>query len=100
MLRPMHDPIFERTVQQKMEELQFHPADSVWVNIEKVVAGQRRRRGMPLFWRFALPVFLAAAATGVYYRVSSDRTRGVPTAGGVGASTGAVGASTRAVGAS
>jgi hypothetical protein len=63
----MHDPNFERTVQQKMEELQFHPADSVWVNIEKAVAGQRRHRGLPFFWRFALPVFLAAAATGVYY---------------------------------
>jgi hypothetical protein len=63
----MHDPNFERTVQQKMEELQFHPADSVWVNIEKAVAGQRRHRGLPFFWRFALPVFLAAATTGVYY---------------------------------
>ncbi len=63
----MHDPNFERTVQQKMEELQFHPAESVWVNIEKAVAGQRRRRGLPYVWRFALPVLLAAAAAGGYY---------------------------------
>jgi Outer membrane protein beta-barrel domain len=63
----MHDPNFEKTVQQKMEELLFQPAESVWVNIEKAVAGQRHRRGLPYFWRFALPVFLAAAATGVYY---------------------------------
>jgi hypothetical protein len=63
----MHDPNFEKTVQQKMEELLFQPAESVWVNIEKAVAGQRHRRGLPHFWRFALPVFLAAAATGVYY---------------------------------
>jgi Outer membrane protein beta-barrel domain len=63
----MHDPNFEKTVQQKMEELQFHPAESVWVNIEKAVAGQRRRRGLPYFWRFALPVLLAAAVTGGYY---------------------------------
>ena len=107
----MHDPNFERTVQQKMEELQFHPADSVWINIEKAVAGQRHRRGMPLFWRFALPVFLAAAATGVYYfsagpkkqvtkdqlskdellkdGLSGDRKMGVPTVPG--ASVGAAG---------
>jgi hypothetical protein len=63
----MHDPNFERTVQQKMEELQFHPAESVWVNIEKAVAGQRHRRGLPYFWRFALPVIVAAAVTGGYY---------------------------------
>jgi hypothetical protein len=63
----MHDPNFEKTVQQKMEELQFHPAESVWVNIEKAVAGQRRRRGLPYFWRFALPVILAVGVTGGYY---------------------------------
>ena len=71
----MHDPNFERTVQQKMEELQFHPADSVWINIEKAVAGQRHRRGLPLFWRFALPVFLAAAATGGYYFSASPKNQ-------------------------
>jgi hypothetical protein len=85
----MHDPNFERTVQQKMEELQFHPADSVWVNIEKAVAGQRRHRGLPFFWRFALPVFLAAVTTGVYYfsvrridragdRPATDKVVGAP----------------------
>src|SRR5580658_5360052 len=67
MLRPMHDPNFEKTVQQKMEVLQFHPAESVWVNIEEAVAGQRRRRGLPYVWLFALPVLLAAAVAGGYY---------------------------------
>jgi hypothetical protein len=70
----MHDPNFEKTVQQKMEELQFHPAESVWVNIEKAVAGQRHRRGLPYFWRFALPVILAAAVTGGYYLTTTTRS--------------------------
>jgi hypothetical protein len=62
----MQDPNFEKTVQQKMEELQFLPAESVWVNIDKAVAGQRYRRGLPVFWRIALPLVVAAAATGGY----------------------------------
>ena len=78
----MHDPNFEKTVQQKMEELQFHPAESVWVNIEKAVAGQRRRRGLPYFWRFALPVIIAAATTGGYY-VSTRATNKTVSAQGV-----------------
>ncbi len=63
----MYDPKFEQAVQKKMEELEFHPGEAVWANIEKAVAGQRRRRGL-LFWRFLLPVlFLAAGAGGYYY---------------------------------
>ena len=75
----MHDPNFEKTVQQKMEELQFHPAESVWINIEKAVAGQRHRRGLAYFWRFALPVILAAAVTGGYYLTSRSKNRAVST---------------------
>jgi hypothetical protein len=74
----MQDPNFEKTVQQKMEELQFLPAESVWVNIEKAVADQRHRRGLPVFWRFALPLFVAAAATGGYFIAGpSDKPAGV-----------------------
>ena len=89
----MHDPNFEKTVQQKMEELQFHPAESVWVNIEKAVAGQRRRRGLPYFWRFALPVLLAAAVTGGYY----FSTRGIDRAA-AGSNTANAGSNTAAAG--
>jgi Outer membrane protein beta-barrel domain len=90
----MHDPNFEKTVQQKMEELQFHPAESVWVNIEKAVAGQRRRRALPYFWRFALPVLLAAAVTGGYY-FSTRRIDGAA----AGVNTAAAKANTTAAGA-
>ena len=87
----MHDPNFEKTVQQKMEELQFHPAESVWVNIEKAVAGERRHRGLPYFWRFALPVLLAAAVTGGYYVTARRIDRAA-----AGSNTAAVGANTAA----
>ena len=63
----MYDPKFEKAVQHKMEELEFRPAESVWVNIEKAVSGQRRRRVIPFFWRFLIPAVLLTAVGGAYY---------------------------------
>jgi hypothetical protein len=61
----MYDPKFENTVKQKMEELEFRPAESVWANIEKAVADKRRRRAV-ILWRFLLPGMVLVAAAGVY----------------------------------
>jgi hypothetical protein len=63
----MHDPKFEKEVQQKMGELEFSPSESVWANIEKAVNKRRTRRGLPLFWRFALPGLLLLAGGGYYF---------------------------------
>src|SRR6185312_13988342 len=67
MNRPMYDAKFENAVQRKMEELEFRPSESVWVNIEKAVAGKRRRRAIPFFWRLVVPAVLLAAAAGAYF---------------------------------
>jgi hypothetical protein len=63
----MYDPKFEKAVQRKMEELEFRPSESVWANIETAVSGDRRRRGIPLFWRFLIPALLLVAMSGAYY---------------------------------
>ena len=63
----MYDPKFEKGVRQKMEGLEFSPSESVWANIQKAVAGQRRRRGGFYFWRFALPAALFAGVVSVGY---------------------------------
>ena len=62
----MYDPKFEKAVQQKMEELEFRPAESVWANIEKAVADRRHRRSF-FFWRFMLPGLFLITAAGVWY---------------------------------
>ena len=63
----MYDPKFEKAVQRRMEELEFHPSESVWVNIEKAVMGRRRRRMIPFFWRLMVPAVLLTVAAGAYY---------------------------------
>ncbi|HEV2482561.1 MAG TPA: hypothetical protein VGS79_23010 [Puia sp.] len=63
----MYDPKFEKAIQQKMEELEFRPPESVWVNIEKAVVVKRRRRSAFL-WRYLLPAVFVAAAAGLYWR--------------------------------
>jgi hypothetical protein len=62
----MYDPKFEKGVRQKMEGLEFAPPDTVWANIEKAVAGRRRRPGFYL-WRFALPGLLLVGAVSVVF---------------------------------
>jgi len=53
-----------------MEGLEFSPSESVWANIQKAVAGQRRRRGGFYFWRLAIPAALLAGIVSVGYFAS------------------------------
>ena len=82
MNRPMYDPKFEKAVQQKMEELEFRPAESVWVNIEKAVVEDRRRRGAGFFWRFLLPGVVLVAAAGGYLHFFNGKTTAARNASG------------------
>jgi hypothetical protein len=69
MKTAMHDPKFEKAVQDKMEQLEFIPSDSVWENIELAVAPRRRRRAVPVFFWFLLAgLLLAGAGTAIYLR--------------------------------
>jgi hypothetical protein len=69
----MHDPKFESAVQEKMEQLEFIPSDSVWANIEMAVT-QRRRRAVPVFiWFLLAGLLLAGAGTAIYLRKDNQR---------------------------
>ena len=68
----MHDPKFEKAVQDKMEQLEFIPSDSVWENIEIAVAPHRRRRAVPVFFWFLLAgLLLTGAGAAIYLRTDS-----------------------------
>jgi len=75
----MHDPKFEKEVQQKMTELEFSPSESVWANVEKEINQLHTRRSFPFFWRLALPALLLLAGGG-YYFFSSRPARVSPVA--------------------
>lgn len=69
----MYDPKFEKAIQQKMEELEFRPPESVWVNIENAVVSKRRRR-TGFLWRYLLPGVLVVAAAGLcWHYAGGDR---------------------------
>jgi Outer membrane protein beta-barrel domain len=55
----MHDPEFEKHVQEKMEELQFNPSGEVWTKVEQEIKKEKRRR--PLLWIFLLSGVLLGA---------------------------------------
>ena len=63
----MHDPKFEKEVQQKMAELEFSPSESVWANVEKELNQPQTRRSFPFFWRLVLPALLLLAGGGYYF---------------------------------
>lgn len=73
----MHDPKFEKEVQQKMAELEFGPSESVWANVEAAI-NRRRRRRLGMFWRFALPGLLLVAG-GAYYFLREAPSKTVST---------------------
>lgn len=60
-------PRFEKEVQQKMEDLSFHPSEAVWANIANAVGGEKKRRRLPVFWLFFLPAFLLMGTAGIYF---------------------------------
>jgi hypothetical protein len=69
----MYDHRFERTVRQKMDGLEFSPSGSIWSNIDRTIAGQRRRVGMVFLARMALPLLLLAGAAGAFFFAARER---------------------------
>jgi hypothetical protein len=67
----MHDPKFEKAVQDKMEQLEFIPSDSVWENIEIAVAPHRRRAVPVFFWFLLAGLLLAGAGADIYLRTDT-----------------------------
>jgi hypothetical protein len=70
MKQTMHDPKFEKTVQRKMEELEFVPSETVWENIEMAVTPRQRRRAVAMYWWLLVPTLFLAGAGGVLFNRS------------------------------
>ncbi|MHA4807707.1 outer membrane beta-barrel protein [Flavitalea flava] len=69
----MHDPKFEKEVQQKMEELVFSPSDAVWAKVERAVGKEKKRR-VPFFWLFFLPGIVLLGAGGIYFGNKTNKS--------------------------
>jgi hypothetical protein len=55
----MHENNFEKQVREKMDQLGFDPADTVWANVDKEINRERKRRS-PVFWIFFLTGIMIA----------------------------------------
>jgi hypothetical protein len=79
----MHDPKFEKEVQQKMEELLFTPSEGVWSRVESKIRKKRERRLAPVFWMF-LTGALVVGAAGIYFlhAPAKPSPAAIPTIGG------------------
>ncbi|MDP4259535.1 MAG: hypothetical protein Q8937_15000, partial [Bacteroidota bacterium] len=88
----MHDPKFEKEVQEKMDGLQFNPSDQVWIRLEQEL-NKEKRRPLPLFWLFVLVGGMLIGAGGTWFFFGRNQSAGLqssaatPTSGGVSSST-------------
>lgn len=74
----MSDQEFEKQVQQKMEELKLRPSDTVWMEVEKNIRQQKRRRRF--FWLWTPLLFICLSTSGLIlyrYIYSSNQTHKV-----------------------
>src|SRR5665213_2878656 len=71
----MHDPEFEKEVQKRMEELEFTPSEGVWINLQRGLDKEEKRRA-PLFWLFFLlgGILLGAGGASLFYFHRSPST--------------------------
>jgi hypothetical protein len=72
MKRAMHDPKFEKAVQEKMHDLEFVPSESVWENIRREVAPRQRRRGLAAIWWWLVPGMVLLGTGVALYRHSTS----------------------------
>ena len=71
----MRENNFEKQVREKMEQLQFDPADAVWLNVDKEINKEKRRR--PLFWLiFPLGILLLTGG-GYYFIADKNHSHGI-----------------------
>ena len=74
-MKRMSDQEFEKQVQQKMEELRLRPSDTVWMEVEKNIRQDKRRRGF--FWLWTPLLFICLSTSGFilyHYVYSSNQT--------------------------
>src|SRR5580693_8136326 len=76
----MHDPEFEKQVQEKMKELEFAPPAGLWKKLEEELKKEKKRK-IPLFWFFLLGGSLLLLVGGYEVLLSGKKSvvdHGVP----------------------
>lgn len=68
----MHEQEFEKTVQNRMEELSFQPSAPVWENVAAAIQTRKRRRA--IFW--ILPLLLLAGGAWFWYHSNESEISG------------------------
>ena len=68
----MHENNFEKQVREKMDQLGFDPADSIWERVDKEINKEKKHR-RPLFWLFFFSG-LALAGGAWYFSVYKNAT--------------------------
>ena len=69
---------FEKSVQQKMQELRFPPSDEVWKRVGAAIPSRRRRRPVVL-WLLAAGLMLAGGSYYFINRQSGENIAGSQT---------------------
>lgn len=78
----MSDHEFEKQVQQKLGELKLRPSDAVWMEVERNIRTNKRRRRFLWLWSAALLVTLTTSGVVLYHlanRTSGNETVQVTT---------------------
>jgi len=71
----MSDHDFEKQVNQKLEELRLRPSDTVWMEVEKNIRHDKRRRRFLWLWTAALFITLTTSGVVLYHYTSgTDKT--------------------------
>ena len=67
----MRENEFEKQVQQKMKEFDLRPSEEVWMEVERRIRKERKRRWF-IFW-FLFPALLTGAGVTVYFLTSTNK---------------------------
>jgi hypothetical protein len=72
----MSDHEFEKQVNQKLEELKLRPSDTVWMEVEKKIRQDKRRRRFLWLWVPSLFIFLTTSGYVLYhYTLNTNHTQ-------------------------
>jgi hypothetical protein len=82
----MSDHEFEKQVNQKLEELKLRPSDTVWMEVEKKIRQDKRRRRFLWLWVPSLFIFLATSGYILYHYTLNTNNTQAPVAKAVPAS--------------
>jgi hypothetical protein len=71
----MSDHEFEKQVHRKLEELKLRPSDTVWMEVEKNIRQEKRRRRFLWLWIPGIFIFLATSGYILYHFTTNSNNK-------------------------